>query len=101
VNALTSLVPAAVPVPRVHSLALRIVRVAEGELDVAFARGRSHDWDLAAADLLVHEAHGMLTTLAGEQVIYNQPDVRHHPLVAAGSDRHAALLDLVSGWTLG
>ena len=34
-------------------------------LDVAFAGGNSHDWDLAAADLLVHEAGGALTTLDG------------------------------------
>jgi myo-inositol-1(or 4)-monophosphatase len=40
-------------VPRVHSIALRFARVARGTLDVAFSAGSSHDWDLAAADLLV------------------------------------------------
>ena len=48
------------PLPKVHSLALRLARVADGTLDVAFAGGNSHDWDLAAADLLVHEAGGAL-----------------------------------------
>ena len=36
--------------------ALRLARVAQGAADAAFAGGNSHDWDLAAADLLVHDA---------------------------------------------
>ena len=51
--------------PRIHSLALRLARVAHGELDAAVAGGNGHDWDLAAADLLVHEAGGVMTNLAG------------------------------------
>jgi myo-inositol-1(or 4)-monophosphatase len=42
-----------VAMPRVHSLALRLVRVAHSQLDAALAGGNGHDWDLAAADLLV------------------------------------------------
>lgn len=84
-----------VAMPRIHSLALRLVRVAQGELDAAIAGGNSHDWDLAAADLLVHEAGGMLTSLDGSPLIYNQPDPVHSVLVAAGRERHPALLELV------
>ena len=76
--------PALVALPRHRSLALRLARVAQGELDVAFAGGNSHDWDLAAADLLVHEAGGALTTLDGQPLIYNRPDPVHGALVAAG-----------------
>src|SRR5438552_3457009 len=54
--------------------------------------GNSHDWDLAAADLLVHEAGGALTPLAGGTVVYNRSVPRHGTLVAAGRDRHAALI---------
>jgi myo-inositol-1(or 4)-monophosphatase len=82
-------------VPRVRSLALRLARVAQGEIDAAIAGGNSHDWDLAAADLLVHEAGGALTPFAGGTVIYNRPVPRHGMLVAAGRDRHAALIKLV------
>ena len=57
--------PASSPMPRVHSLALRLARVAHGALDAAFAGGNSHDWDLAAADLLVHEAGGAMTDVRG------------------------------------
>jgi myo-inositol-1(or 4)-monophosphatase len=82
-------------VPRIRSLALRIARVAHGDVDAAFAGGNSHDWDLAAADLLVHEAGGALTTLGGEPVIYNRPVPRHGALVAAGRDRLATLIGLI------
>ena len=80
--------------PRVPSLALRVARVATGALDGAFAGPNSHDWDLAAADLLVHEAGGMVTTLTGQLLIYNRPDPVHGVLVAAGRARHAVLLGL-------
>lgn len=78
--------------PRIGSLALRLVRVADGRLDAAFAGGHSRDWDLAAADLIVHEAGGEMTTLAGERMVYNQTDVRHGLLVAAGRARHAHIV---------
>lgn len=67
----------------VPSLALRIARVAEGRLDVAYGTGNAHDWDLAAADLLVHEAGGRFTVPSGEPLQYNRPTLRHPPLVAA------------------
>src|SRR5262245_44194480 len=42
--------------PLIRSLALRFARVADGSYDVALASSNPHDWDLAAVDLLVHEA---------------------------------------------
>ena len=81
--------------PRTHSLALRLARVAQGDFDVAIAGGNSHDWDLAAADLLVHEAGGALTPFGGGTVTYNCPVPRHGMLVAAGRERHAALIELI------
>jgi myo-inositol-1(or 4)-monophosphatase len=81
--------------PKVHSLALRLTRVAQGELDAAFASPGSHDWDLAAADLLVHEAGGVLTDFNGQPLRYNRPDVAHGALIAAGVARHGMLVELV------
>ncbi|MGH6725860.1 MAG: 3'(2'),5'-bisphosphate nucleotidase CysQ [Pseudolabrys sp.] len=92
---LAGLAPGILPQPRVHSLALRLARVAHGELDAAFASPGSHDWDLAAADLLVHEAGGAMTDLAGAPLRYNARHVAHGALVAAGSARHGALIELV------
>jgi myo-inositol-1(or 4)-monophosphatase len=81
--------------PRVHSIALRFALIARGTLDVAFSAGSSHDWDLAAADLLVHEAGGALTTLTGRPLVYNSAELTHGPLVAAGHARHSKLIELV------
>jgi myo-inositol-1(or 4)-monophosphatase len=81
--------------PKVFSLALRLARVAQGEFDVAFASKGSHDWDLAAADLLVHEAGGVMTDFAGRILSYNRPQGVQSALVAAGPDRHGTLLDLL------
>jgi myo-inositol-1(or 4)-monophosphatase len=83
-------------VPRIPSLALRLARVAQGSVDAAIAGGNSHDWDLAAADLLVHEAGGALTAFGGEPLTYTRAVPRHGMLVAAGRDRHAALIQLVN-----
>jgi myo-inositol-1(or 4)-monophosphatase len=92
---LSSIMPPFTRLPRGHSLALRLVRVAQGTCDGAFAGGNSHDWDLAAADLLVHEAGGALTPLAGGAIAYNRPVPRHGMLIAAGRERHAALIGLL------
>jgi myo-inositol-1(or 4)-monophosphatase len=81
--------------PKVFSLALRLARVAHGELDVAFASGGSHAWDLAAADLLVHEAGGVMTDFAGRPLRYDRPHAEHGALIAAGPARHGTLIDLV------
>jgi myo-inositol-1(or 4)-monophosphatase len=91
--------PGIIATPRIGSLALRLARVAHGQLDVAFAGGNSHDWDLAAADLLVHEAGGMLTSIDGHAPTYNRPDPVHSALVAAGRVRHQALSKLMRGQT--
>jgi myo-inositol-1(or 4)-monophosphatase len=85
--------PDAVLHPRIGSLALRLCRVADRRLDAAFAGGQSRDWDLAGADLIVHEAGGRMTTLAGDAIVYNRPEVTHGLLVAAGRDRHARIVE--------
>ncbi len=92
---LTALAPGFVAAPKVPSLALRLARVAESRLDASFASVHANDWDLAAADLLVHEAGGALTTVAGKQLLYNRPALVHGALIAAGNARHGTILGLV------
>jgi myo-inositol-1(or 4)-monophosphatase len=81
--------------PKVFSLALRFARVARGDLDAALASPGSHDWDLAAADLLVREAGGAMTDFDGRPLSYKAPHAAQSALIAAGPARHGALLDLV------
>lgn len=78
--------------PRVRSLALRLARVASGELDLALASPNANDWDLAAADLLVEEAEGRLSGYGGAPLLYNSPVPRHDRLICAGLPLHAAVL---------
>ena len=86
--------------PRIASLALRLCRVAHGDLDAAFAGGQSRDWDLAAANLIVQEANGRMTALSGDAILYNRREVAHGMLVAAGRDRHASIVSHFRSWPL-
>lgn len=70
-------------VDRIPSLALRVARVAEGVIDLGLISKDSRDWDLAAADLILREAGGMVCDLDGEPARYNRPEPRHGELIAA------------------
>jgi myo-inositol-1(or 4)-monophosphatase len=85
-----------VPPPRIHSIAVRLSRVASGELDGALAGKNAHDWDLAAADLLVHEAGGKMTDAAGLVPVYNRAIPIHGALIAAGSELHPLLVSALA-----
>jgi myo-inositol-1(or 4)-monophosphatase len=74
--------------PKVPSLALRLARVADGSIDVGLVSSSAHDWDIAAADLILHEAGALLTDLGGETPTYNKPQPRHGEMVAVASRLH-------------
>lgn len=76
----------------VPSLAYRFAMVAKGESDAAFSSPRSHDWDLAACDLLVHEAGGLLTGLDGAAPSYNRETPHHGVLAAANAELQPLLI---------
>lgn len=71
-----------VATPYVPSLAYRIAMLASGKLDASFVKGNSHDWDLAAADLILREAGGRILDERGRQPRYAEPVVSHGALVA-------------------
>jgi myo-inositol-1(or 4)-monophosphatase len=74
--------------PKVPSLALRLARVAEGSIDVGLVSRNSQDWDIAAADLILQEAGGVLTDLAGLPPAYNKPHPQHDEMIAVASWLH-------------
>jgi myo-inositol-1(or 4)-monophosphatase len=78
--------------PRVPSLAYRLVQVACGALDAGLASTDACDWDIAAADLILYEAGGCLSDLAGHALIYNGSDPRHGVLLAAPRRFHGELV---------
>ncbi len=77
--------------PRIPSLAYRLVRVAEGSLDVAIASTNACDWDIAAADLIIHEAGGRLVDAGGQPPRYNRASSRHAILGAWPEPLHPAM----------
>jgi len=81
----------------IRSLAYRIALVAAARVDAAAARANAHDWDLAAADLLVQEAGGRLTDLAGTPIRYNRDSTRHPALIAAPAALHDPARLVIAG----
>jgi myo-inositol-1(or 4)-monophosphatase len=81
--------------PRVPSLAYRMCMVARGVVDFAVAAKDSHDWDIAAADLLLEEAGARLIDASGERLRYNSRRVRRGALLAAPD---AAATRLIKGF---
>jgi len=76
------------------SLAYRLARIADGRLDGAAIKADARDWDLAAADLLVHEAGGLLADLDGNVPRYDRADTSHPPLIAGPPALAGALAQL-------
>jgi myo-inositol-1(or 4)-monophosphatase len=69
--------------PRIPSLAYRFACVADGALDAALASVDAHDWDIAAADILLAEAGASLRDTQGQRLIYNSVSTRRDSLAAA------------------
>ncbi len=78
--------------PKVPSLAYRMCLVASGAVDIALASEKSHDWDVAAADLILEEAGAHLVALDGAGLIYNRRETRHGVLIAAPASLLGALV---------
>jgi myo-inositol-1(or 4)-monophosphatase len=71
--------------PKIPSLAYRMALLARGAIDLALASEKSHDWDIAAADLILEEAGGRLVDAKGQALRYNQPQTRHGALFGASA----------------
>ena len=75
-----------VAVDKIPSLALRLTRIADASIDAGLVSPDSRDWDLAAADLVLSEAGGKLTTAEGGPVLYNRENPIHGILLASGTE---------------
>lgn len=79
----------------VPSLAYRLAMVADGSLDATFVKPNSHDWDLAAADLILSEAGGRLVDARGRGPTYAGAEIRHGALVAGRGELLAAMVEVI------
>jgi myo-inositol-1(or 4)-monophosphatase len=74
-----------------NSVAYRLALVASGAVDAALGLNSKNDWDLAAADLIVREAGGRVTSHDGHALTYNTERATHRSFIAAGPAMHKAL----------
>jgi len=72
-------------IPHVPSLAYRLAMIAKAELDATFVKPNAHDWDLAAADLILSEAGGLVLAEDGAPPPYGMAAVPCHGALVAGS----------------
>ena len=75
-------------VSTIGSLAYKIALVAAGRFDAYFSWRMSHDWDIAAALLILEEAGGRATDRSGEALTLNRTEPRHRGLIASSPSLH-------------
>lgn len=74
------------------STTLKMVAVADGTADVYLSPGVKKEWDVCAADLIVREAGGRVTDLAGADIAYNRPEPYVTGALVTGDVPHGAVL---------
>ena len=79
----------------IPSLAYRLAMVADGSLDATFVKPNSHDWDLAAADLILREAGGEILDVHGGAPAYGGSNIRHGALAAGSGELLAAMASTI------
>ena len=80
-----------------NSVAYRLALVADGSADASVSLTPKRDWDLAAADILLQEAGGLLSDANSAPLIYNKPVTMQPNLVAANPALHAQITGLLAG----
>ncbi len=65
-----------------NSIALRICQIADAQFDCCVTLRPKNDWDVAAADLILSEAGGELTTGDGVALLFNREKPLHKHIVA-------------------
>jgi myo-inositol-1(or 4)-monophosphatase len=86
-----ALIPSA-QLKTIGSLAYKLALVAAGRFDGYLSWRRTHDWDIAAAVLLLREVGAIITDASGAPIRLNQAEPRHPGLLAAGAALHGSLL---------
>jgi len=77
-----------------------MVLVARGDFDAMMALSAKHDWDLAAADIVLSEAGAEVTTHKGEIIRYNNAAPVQPSIMASGRELYPALLARVKHLSL-
>ena len=86
---------------RVHvkltgSVAFKLAELSTGAGDATFTLTPKNEWDICAGSLLVEEAGGQVTDLAGAPLRFNQPKTLRPGMIASNGALHAGLLALIA-----
>ena len=74
-----------------NSIAYRLCLIAMGARDGAVRLFSCHEWDIAAAEIILLEAGGRMTRHDGSPLAYNQPSPIQKSFIAAGPDLYPEL----------
>lgn len=74
------------------SLAYRLAKVADGRFGAMLTLRPSWEWDIAAGDLLLREAGGVISDRSGSPLRFNNPHPRLNGVIAGSRPLHQALL---------
>lgn len=88
--------PDSVSFATVNSIAYRMCLVAAGRYHGCVSLNGKSDWDIAAAELVVSEAGGVVTDKYGGGFTYNRRDIRHSSVIAAGPRMHERLVQMAA-----
>lgn len=80
----------------IPSLAYRISMVASSKLDATFVKPNSHDWDIAAAAVVLAETGGRIVDAAGKTVTYGGENPRNGVLAAGRGPLLEAMIPVIA-----
>ncbi|MCZ2328105.1 3'(2'),5'-bisphosphate nucleotidase CysQ [Bartonella sp. F02] len=79
----------------IPSLAYRIALVAQNEIDIVLVRPNCHDWDIAAADLILQECGGCIVSLDTSFVSYGAEPYQWGFLIAGENKSCQNMINIV------
>jgi myo-inositol-1(or 4)-monophosphatase len=78
------------------SVAFKLAQLASGQGDATFTLTPKNEWDICAGTLLVEEAGGRVTDIAGMRLVFNQPSPLRPGMIATNGVLHDGLLALIA-----
>ena len=80
------------------SIAYKLALVSDGRFDAAASAWPKADWDICAGCLLVNEAGGITSSIAGNQLIFNRERPLHPTCLASNGHLHDVLMEELGDW---
>ncbi|WP_297322817.1 3'(2'),5'-bisphosphate nucleotidase CysQ [uncultured Bartonella sp.] len=77
------------------SLAYRIALAAQGKIDIVLVKPDCHDWDIAAADLILNECGGTISDFSDKKPIYGKPPFKHDFLIAGINSKLENVIEII------